>query len=210
MEFLKAILGDKYPEFEAAITAYNALPENKEKQVKIGNLGSGEYVGKAKYDTALQERDNYKTLYDTTKASLDKFDGVDVETLKGEIKKLNEDLGKKDTEYQGKIAQMEYDSTLGKYFEGFKFTSELAKKAAMDEFRKKELKLENGAFLGGDDFMKQLKEANPTAFEAEEDGTKPPTIVKPTKPRKPGEKMTLQEAMAYKNAHPDVDISTLI
>ncbi len=39
MEFLKAILGDKYPEFEAAITAHNALPENKEKPVKLADLG---------------------------------------------------------------------------------------------------------------------------------------------------------------------------
>lgn len=210
MDFLKAILGDKYPEFEAAIIAYNALPENKDKQVKLANLGSGEYVGKAKYDTMEQERNNYKALHDTAQAALKKFEGVNVEDLQGEIKKLKGDLDNKDTEYKETIARMEYDGALGKYFEAFKFTSELAKKAAMDEFRKKELKLENGQFLGGDDFMKQLKEANPTAFEAEDDGTKPPTIVKPTKPRKPGDKMTLQEAMKYKNEHPDVDISTLI
>lgn len=210
MEFLKTILGDKYPELEAAVKAYNELPENKDKQVKLANLGSGEYVGKAKYDTMEQERNNYKTLHDTAQTALKKFEGVNVENLQGEITKLKEDLGKKDTEYKETIAKMEYDGALSKYFDGYKFTSELAKKAAMDEFRKKELKLENGQFLGGDDFMKQLKEANPTAFESDDDGTKPPTIVKPTKPRKPGEKMTLQEAMKYKNEHPDVDISTLI
>ncbi len=210
MEFLKLILGDKYQEFETAVKTYNELPENKDKQVKIGNLGSGEYVGKAKFDTMEQDRNNYKSLLETAQTALKKFEGVNVEDLQGEITKLKEDLGKKDTEYQSKIALMEYDSALGKYFESFKFTSELAKKAAMEEFRKKELKLENDQFLGGNDFMKQLKEANPTAFEAEDDGTRPPTIVKPTKPRKPGEKMTLQEAMKYKNEHPDVDISTLI
>ncbi len=210
MEFLKAILGDKYSEFEAAVKAYNELPENKDKQIKLANLGSGEYVGKAKYDTMETEKNNYKALHDTAQAALKKFEGVDVEALKGEIIKLTEDLGKKDTEYKETIAQMEYNGALGKYFENFKFTSDLAKKAAMDEFRRKELKLENGQFLGGDDFMKQLKESNPTAFETEDDGVKPPTFVKPTKPRKPGEKMTLQEAMKYKNEHPDVDISTLI
>jgi hypothetical protein len=210
MEFLKTILGDKYPEFEAAITAHNENPENKDKQIKLANLSSGDYVGKAKYDTVEQERNNYKTLYDTTKASLDKFEGVDIETLKGEVKKLKEDLDNKDTEYQTKLAEMEYNNSLDKYFESFKFTSDLAKKAAIQEFKNKELKLENGTFLGGDDFMKQLKESNPTAFEADEDGEKPPTIVKGTKPHKPGEKMTLQEAMKYKNEHPDIDISTLI
>ncbi|HHV09979.1 MAG TPA: hypothetical protein GXX75_06855 [Clostridiales bacterium] len=210
MEFLKAILGDKYPEFEAAITAYNALPENKDKQVKLANLGSGEYVGKAKYDSIEQDRNNYKSLLETAQTTLKKFEGVNVEDLQGEIEKLKDDLDNKDTEYKEKLSQMEYDGAINKYFESFKFTSDLAKRAAMDEFRKKELKLENGTFLGGDDYMKQLKEANPTAFEAEDDGEKPPTLVKPTKPRKPGEKMTLAEAMKYKNDHPDVDISTLI
>ncbi len=210
MEFLKAVLGDKYSEFEAAVKAYNELPENKDKQVKLANLGAGEYVGKAKYDGVEQDRNNYKSLLETAQMALKKFEGVNVEDLQGEITKLKEDIGKKETEFNEKVAQMEYDGALNKYFETFKFTSDLAKRAAMDEFRKKELKLENGAFLGGDDFMKQLKEANPTAFEAEDDGTKPPIIVKPTKPRKPGEKMTLAEAMAYKNAHPEADISTLI
>ena len=210
MEFLKAILGDKYPEFEAAITAYNALPENKEKQIKLANLGSGEYVGVEKYSKAVLERDNFKLSLDTANKALEGFKDVDVDKLQGEITKLKDDLGKKDTEYQEKLAQMEYSVALDKYFESFKFTSDLAKKAAIEEFRKKELKLEKGTFLGGDDFMKLLKEANPTAFESEDTDPKPPTIVKPTKPRKPGEKMTLAEAMKYKNEHPEVDISTLI
>jgi len=210
MEFLKAILGDKYPEFEATIIAYNAIPENKGKEVKLANLGGGEYVSKAKYDTVEQDRTSYKNLLETAQTTLKKFDGVDVDTLKGEIIKLTDDLGKKDTEYKEKLTQMEYDGTLSKYFETFKFTSELAKKAAIEEFKKKELKLENGLFLGGEDYMKQLKEANPTAFEADEDGEKPPVLVKGAKNRKPGEKMSLADAMKYKNEHPEVDITTLI
>jgi len=210
MEFLKAILGDKYTEFETAISAYNALPENKDKQVKIADLGGGGYVSIEKYNKAVAERDNNKSLLDTANTALEQFKDVDVTQLQGEIVRLQGDLTTKETEFNTKLAEIEYTGAVQKYFEGFKFTSELAKKAAMEEFKKKELKLENGQFLGGDDYMKQLKEANPTAFVLDDDGGKPPVIVKPTNTHKPGDKMTLAEAMKYKNEHPEVDIKTLI
>jgi hypothetical protein len=53
VEFLKAILGDElFAQVEQAVNAHNGKPENKDAQVKIADLGSGEYVSKAKY-TAL-------------------------------------------------------------------------------------------------------------------------------------------------------------
>lgn len=209
MEFLKEILGDKYPEFEAAIKAYNEDPENKDKQIKLANLGTGEYVSKAKYSSMELERDNYKTQLTTAQDSLKAFEGVDVENLKGEITTLSTQLQNKETEFNNKLAEIEYNSNLETFFSSYKFTSELAKKAAIEEFKKKELKMDNGKFLGGEDFMKELKESNPTAFESEED-EKAPKIVKGTNQRKPGQKMTLSEAMKYANEHPEVDITTLI
>lgn len=56
MDFLKALFGDKalsYTELEQAIAAHNGNEANAASQIKVGNLGGGEYVGKAKYD-ALQ------------------------------------------------------------------------------------------------------------------------------------------------------------
>ena len=45
MDFLKAILGDDlYSQVETKVNAYNADEANKDKQVKIGNLASGEYT----------------------------------------------------------------------------------------------------------------------------------------------------------------------
>ncbi len=50
MEFLKDILGDElYKQVEAKINQHNGAEGNKEKQIKIGNLGAGEYVSKLKY-----------------------------------------------------------------------------------------------------------------------------------------------------------------
>ena len=60
MNFLKEILGEElYSQVESKVNEYNGNEANKDKQVKIGNLGTGEYVGKGKYD-ALQELVNGK------------------------------------------------------------------------------------------------------------------------------------------------------
>ena len=60
MEFLKEILGDElFNQLTEKINAHNGDEANKEKQIKLGNLASGEYVGKGKFD-ALQEAMNGK------------------------------------------------------------------------------------------------------------------------------------------------------
>ena len=47
MEFLKDILGeDLYKQVSDTVNAYNGKPENKDKQVKLADLGSGQYVDK--------------------------------------------------------------------------------------------------------------------------------------------------------------------
>jgi hypothetical protein len=51
MEFLKAILGEElYKQVETAIFSHNGNEANKDNQVKLANLATGEYVGKGKYD----------------------------------------------------------------------------------------------------------------------------------------------------------------
>lgn len=47
MEFLKTILGEElYKQVETALNTYNGDEANKDKQIKLANLASGEYVGK--------------------------------------------------------------------------------------------------------------------------------------------------------------------
>ena len=55
MDFLKELLGDElYSQIESKINEHNGNEANKDKQIKLGNLGTGEYVGKGKYE-ALNE-----------------------------------------------------------------------------------------------------------------------------------------------------------
>lgn len=68
-------------------------------------------IGNAKKKLEI-ERDTYKDQLDTAKGQLKEFEGVDVNELQSKIKTLTSDLETKDTEYQQKIADMEFNSVL--------------------------------------------------------------------------------------------------
>lgn len=112
MEFLKAILGDKYDAFIAPINAYNANPANKDKQIQLADINSGEYVKKSDYDTLELEKNNLQANYETATTALKGFEGVDVDALKGEITKLTGELETKDTEHKQQIADMKFERLL--------------------------------------------------------------------------------------------------
>ena len=99
MDFLKGVLGDDlYTQVAEKINAHNGNEANKDSQIKLANLGGGEYVGKAKYD-ALQ------ALLDGKGAELDKANG-----LIGELKKAakgDETLQGKITAYEGQIQTLQ-------------------------------------------------------------------------------------------------------
>lgn len=99
MEFLKSILGDElYTQFAEKLNAYNGDEANKDKQIKLADLGGGEYVGKGKYD-ALQ------ALLDGKTTELDTANGLIAELKKGT--KGNEELQGKITAYEGQIQQLQ-------------------------------------------------------------------------------------------------------
>ncbi|QHI72894.1 phage scaffolding protein [Aminipila terrae] len=94
MEFLKEILGEKYAEFEKLINDYNVKPENKEKQIKLADLGTGEYVGKGKYSTMETDNNNLKEQLKTANGTIEtlKKSNGDNETLQKTIKEHEETI----------------------------------------------------------------------------------------------------------------------
>lgn len=65
-----------------------------------------------KYSVLEAERDNYKTQFETAQTSLKEFEGVDVKELQGKITQLNTALQTKETEYQQKVADMQFENEL--------------------------------------------------------------------------------------------------
>lgn len=163
MDFLKAILGDDlYKQVEAKINAYNGTPENKEKQVKLANLGEGAYVSKDKY-ASLETTHNSK-LEELNKAN----------TLIAELQKStkgNEELQGKITAYETQVTELQAALEQTKKDSAVKVALLEAKVKDIDYMtfklkEKGEIELdEKGNIKGWDDKLAGLKTQFPEHFE---------------------------------------------
>ena len=173
MDFLKSLFGDKaltYAELEQAINAHNGNEANKEAQIKVGNLGGGEYVSKAKHD-ALQ------TLLNGKNTELETANGTIAELKKAT--KGNEELQGKFTDYENQVKQLQTQLQQTQLDSALKIALLEAKASDIDymTFKLKEkgqsLELgEDGKIKGIDDLISGLKVQFPTQFDAAAMGRK--------------------------------------
>ena len=149
-----------------------------DEQVSAIMAENGKDIGKeqAKLTAVETERDTYKKQAEDAQTEIQGYKDMDIEGIKKAATdwetKYNTDL----KDLQTKLDGQTYDFALKEYVAGYQFTSDLVKEAVIAQLKAKEFKLDGGKFLGADDFMKQLKESNPTAFV---EGDKPPTITLP-------------------------------
>lgn len=175
MEFLKEILGeDLYKQFAEKVNAYNGNEENKDKQIKIGNLGTGEYIGKGKFE-ALQELMNGKET--ELKSANDLIAQLKKDT------KGNEDLQKKIGDYDTQVAQLQAQLQETKIKAAIKVALLSEKAVDVDylTFKLNEKLKEKGESLeldenenikGWDDKLSGLKTQFPSMFESNSSGEK--------------------------------------
>ena len=101
MDFLKALFSGNaltYELLEQAINAHNGNEPHKENQIKLGNLGTGQYVDKGKYDALNEQLTGKQT-------ELDKANGLIAELQKAT--KADEGLQQKITDYETEKAQLQ-------------------------------------------------------------------------------------------------------
>ena len=171
MEFLKEILGDAlYAQFEQAMNAYNGNEANRDKQVKLANLSTGEYVGKGKYDALQAQLDGKDTELTTAN------------NLIAELKKCTKDnewLQGKITGYETQVATLQAELAKTRLDNAIQLALRDAKAVDPDylayklheKYKPEELTLdENGKVKGMDEKLSGLKIQFPNQFEAS--GTK--------------------------------------
>ena len=98
MEFLKEILGELYEQVVEKINAHNGNEDNKDKQIKLENINSGNYVSKLKYDDIVQQLTGKNT-------ELESANGLIAELKKGT--KGNEELQGKISGYETQVADLQ-------------------------------------------------------------------------------------------------------
>lgn len=177
-EFLRKLFGTTkegeeprkmtYEELEAAIDA--------DPKLNVVDIAGGDYVSKAKLDAKIAELKGVQEQLTAANAKIESFG--DVDAIKNEVQewktKYAEETKRLETEAKKNLDKVERDYAEREFFGKYKFTSEAAKKGIMAEFREKDFKLDNGTFLGAEDYMKQLMESeeNKGAFAKEDDGKK--------------------------------------
>lgn len=149
MEFLKEILGE---ELYAQVAA--KLEGNKD--VKLANLASGDYVSKAKYESDMQAKD---TRIQELTQSVKNFDGIDV-------KQLQKDVNDWKTKYDHDLEETKRDSAIRL---AIAKSGTLSEKALMGLLDKDKIKFDkDGKLTGLDEQIEAIKKEDGFLFKAAE------------------------------------------
>lgn len=171
-------LKELFSKAEGGVFTYEAFESAlKDAGIKLADLSSGEYVSKHKYDDDIKAKDdNIAKLNDTIakrdtdlanlKSQLEEA-GTDATKL-GELTTQFNDLQTKyDTdikEYQAQLKQQEYEFAVRDFAGNKSFTSNAAKRDFIQSMIAKNLTVENGKIIGGEDFATGYLADNPDAF----------------------------------------------
>lgn len=98
--------------FEILSTNGITIPDDKKTAVETAVREN--YKTVAEVEKIEGKRDLYKSQLDTAQEALKGFDGINVTELNGKISTLTAELGKKETEYNSKLADMGFNSSLEK------------------------------------------------------------------------------------------------
>ena len=187
MEFLKELLGDElYKQIEAKINEHNGNEANADKQIKIGNLGSGEYVSKGKHDSEIEKLNNLLSGKNTELETANSLIADFKKNTKG-----NEELQNKITGYESQVETLQKQLAETKIKAALKVAL-LSEKAVDVDYltfkvneklkdQGKALELdENDNIKGWEDMKSELKTQFPTQFESGNGGLKG-QIIEPNK-----------------------------
>lgn len=120
--------------------------------------------------------ETYKSQLKDARDTLKTFEGVDVNELQGKISKLTADLAAKDSDFQSKIADMEFNALLDGQISAAKAKNVKAVKALLDVDALKNSQNRDADIKSA---IESVKTDNGYMFE---DGKQPPTVTVPGQP----------------------------
>ena len=164
-EFLKKLFGTQkdgeepkamtYAELEAAIDA--------DKKIQVVDVKAGGYVSKEKLDAKITELDGVRQQLTDANAEIKSYKEMDIDGIKKSAKDWEDKYNHDTQELNDKLAKQERDHQMDRYLDtvGLK-PGAMYRDYVRRAFEAKELKLENGKFIGADDVMKELRRVRTT------------------------------------------------
>ncbi|XZM35001.1 phage scaffolding protein [Clostridium perfringens] len=161
---------------------------------------------------------NKETELNTTKSQLKEanktiqsYKDMDIEAIRQSAEEYKTKYETETKELKDKLDAQKREFAAKEFLDKYDFASERVKKSVLKDFSEKDFKLENGNFLGAEDWMKTLAESEPEIFKTKANNET--NTIHFTKTLNDGEnvggttKKTLSQLMAEKNANPDMEIS---
>lgn len=225
MDFLKELFDGAE---NGALTYEQFAKAAKERELKLANLATGDYVAKKKYEDDVKAKETVIADLNATidarntdlkelSEKLDKAgtDSTQIESLSGELEKLRKDYDKATKEYNSKLQKQAYEFAVSEYANTLSFTSEAAKRDFKRSMLEKQLPMENGNILGRDDYRAEYAKGNSDAFavakeEPKQNENLPKFASNTTDPNNAGadgHKQSLSELMKAKNDNPNMIIN---
>lgn len=132
------------------------------------------------------ENEGLKTQLSEANTQIQSFKEMDIDGIKASAEEWKTKYETDTKALNEKIAAKDYDYAIKDFMSQFKFIDDDVKETVINKFKAKEFKLEEGKFLGGEDFMKDYKENHKSLFVPDEPQEPIPQIVKPTGGNNPG------------------------
>lgn len=142
------------------------IPEDKQADVKKALSEHYKNAGEVtKTLTKVEgERDAWKERAETAENTLKSFEGIDPESIKGELATWKQKAADAEKAYNDKIYERDFADALKNALEDVEFSSASAKKAVMADIKEAGLKLKDGKILGLNDLLEQMKKDDASAF----------------------------------------------
>ena len=154
------------------------------------------------------ENEGLKTQLSEANTQIQSFKEMDIDGIKASAEEWKTKYETDTKALNDKIAAKDYDYAIKDFMSNYKFIDDDVKETVINKFKAKEFKLEEGKFLGGEDFMKDYKENHKSLFVPDKQQEPIPQIVKPgVNPKSPSKGMSLLEMMKLKNSNPDAVIN---
>ncbi|WP_294172385.1 phage scaffolding protein, partial [uncultured Clostridium sp.] len=104
------------------------------------------------------ENEGLKTQLSEANTQIQSFKEMDIDGIKASAEEWKTKYETDTKALNEKIAAKDYDYAIKDFMSNYKFIDDDVKETVINKFKAKEFKLEEGKFLGGEDFMKEYKE----------------------------------------------------
>lgn len=117
-----------------------------------------------KVSAAETDRNSWKKRAEDAEGTLKGFEGKDFDAIQKERDEWREKAEKAENDYREKLYQRDFTDALDLEIANYKFTSEYAKNAVMEEVKAAGLKLVDGKIIGFNDMMESIRGKDAAAF----------------------------------------------